>query len=99
MINCNYYLTHQLKHMFIVLKTPSHQDHSFEYPQHMFCLRYEMNNFQLSTLIWGPGIISNPYKIRVKHLRWINSFNDFTCRSLRNIQEKKGCRPLIEIFI
>ena len=37
-------------------KEPSHPDCSFEYPQHMFWLRNKKNNFQLPTLIWGPGI-------------------------------------------
>ena len=36
-------------------KEPSHRDGSFEYPQHMFWLRTKKNDFQLSTLIWGPG--------------------------------------------
>ena len=36
-------------------KEPSHRDGSFEYPQHMFWLRNKKNNFQLRTLIWGPG--------------------------------------------
>ena len=36
-------------------KEPSHQDGSFEYPQHMFWLRNKKNNFQLCILIWGPG--------------------------------------------
>ena len=36
-------------------KEPSHQDGSFEYPQHKFWLNNKKNNFQLRTLIWGPG--------------------------------------------
>ena len=36
-------------------KEPSHRDGYFEYPQHMFWLRNKKNNFQLHTLIWGPG--------------------------------------------
>ena len=35
-------------------KGPSHPGSSFEYPQHMFWLRNNKNNFQLHTLIWGP---------------------------------------------
>ena len=35
-------------------KELSHQDSSFEYPQHMFWLRNKKNNFQLRILIWGP---------------------------------------------
>ena len=53
-LNCDYFLIHQFIHMFCVLKEPSHQDGSFEYPQHMFRLRNKKNNFQLRTLIWGP---------------------------------------------
>ena len=34
-------------------KEPSHRDRSFEYPQHMFWLLNNKNNFQLHTLIWG----------------------------------------------
>ena len=37
-------------------KEPSHVDGSFEYPQHMFWLRNKKINFQLYTLIWGPGL-------------------------------------------
>ena len=36
-------------------KELSHRDGSFEYLQHMFWLRNKKNNFQLHTLIWGPG--------------------------------------------
>ena len=39
----------------IVIIIISHRDGSFEYPQHMFWLRNKKNNFQLRTLIWGPG--------------------------------------------
>ena len=35
-------------------KEPSHQDGSFEYPQHMFWLRNKNNNFLLRTLTWRP---------------------------------------------
>ena len=53
-------------------KEPSHRDSSFEYPQHMFWLRNTKNNFQLRTLIWGPGnvghkgIILNLYIIYIQ---------------------------------
>ena len=53
-------------------KEPSHGDSSFEYPQHMFWLRNKKNNFQLRTLIWGPGnvghirIILNLYIIYIQ---------------------------------
>ena len=33
------------------------RDGSFEYPQHMFWLRNKKNNFQLRSLIWGPGVM------------------------------------------
>ena len=39
-------------------KEPSHPDGSFEYPQHMIWLRNKKNNFQLHTLIRGPGFES-----------------------------------------
>ena len=39
-------------------KEPSHQDGSFDHPQHMFWLRNKKNNFQLPTLIWGPAMIT-----------------------------------------
>ena len=51
---CDYFLIHRLKHVFWVLKEPSHRDISFEYPQHMFWLGNKKNNFQLRTLILGP---------------------------------------------
>ena len=35
-------------------KEPSHEDGSFEFPQHMVWLRNKKNNFQLCTLIWWP---------------------------------------------
>ena len=37
-------------------KESSHRDGSFEYQQHMFLLRNEKNNFQISALIWGTDI-------------------------------------------
>ena len=43
----NYFLTHPFKHVFMVLK-----DGSFEYPQHMFLLRFKKNNFVSYNLIW-----------------------------------------------
>ena len=42
-------------------KEPSHRDGSFEYPQHTFWLRNKNNNFQLSTLIWGPNTECSPF--------------------------------------
>ena len=54
-LNCNYFLTPQFKHVFWALKKQSHLDSSFEYPQHIFWLRNMKNNFQILTLIWGPG--------------------------------------------
>ena len=47
-LNCDYFLIHQFKHVFWVLKRTV----SFKYPQHMFWLRNKKNNFQLYTLIW-----------------------------------------------
>ena len=35
-------------------KESSHLDGSFEYPQHMFCLRNKENSFPIRTLIWRP---------------------------------------------
>ena len=35
-------------------KEPSHQDGSFEYPQHVLWLRNKKNNFQILSLIWRP---------------------------------------------
>ena len=54
-LNCDFFLIHQFKHVFWLLKEPSRRDSSFEYPHHMFWLRNKKNNFQLSTLIWGPA--------------------------------------------
>ena len=44
---CKYFLTHQFKHVFWELKRTVSLRRSFEYPQHMFWLRNEKNNFQL----------------------------------------------------
>ena len=41
---------------FVCSKESSHGDGSLEYPQYMFWLRDKKNNFQLQTLIWGPGL-------------------------------------------
>ena len=56
-LNCDYFLIHQFKHAFWVLK----RDGSFKYPQHTFWLRNKKNNSQLCTLIWGLDsyILSN----------------------------------------
>ena len=54
---CDYFLIHQLKHVFWVPKRTVSSRRSFEYPQHMFWLRNKKNNFQLRTLIWGPALV------------------------------------------
>ena len=33
-------------------KEPPHRDGSFEYPQHLFWLRNNKNNYELRTLVW-----------------------------------------------
>ena len=53
------FLSISLNMCFVCSKEPSHQDGSFEYPQHMFWLRNNKNNFQLHTLIWGTGMQCN----------------------------------------
>ena len=35
-------------------KEPSNGDGSFEYPQHMFCMRNKENIHPICTLIWRP---------------------------------------------
>ena len=47
------FLSVSLNMCFRCSKEPSHRDGSFEYPQHMFWLRNNENNFQLRSLIWG----------------------------------------------
>ena len=42
-------------------KEPSHRDGSFEYPQHMFCMRNKENSFPIRTLIWRPEKLYNPW--------------------------------------
>ena len=49
------FLSISLNMCFGFSKEPSHRDGSFKYPQHTFWLRNKKNNFQLRTLIWGPG--------------------------------------------
>ena len=50
------FLSISLNMCFGYSKEPSHQDGSFKYPQHMFWLRNNKNNFQVRTFIWGPAI-------------------------------------------
>ena len=53
------FLSISLNMCFRCSKEPSHQEGSFEYPQHMFWLRNKKNNFQLRTFIWGPKLKEN----------------------------------------
>ena len=53
----NIFLSISLNMCFECSNKPSHRDGSFEYPQHMFWLRYKKYNFQVHTLIWGPGLL------------------------------------------
>ena len=58
-------------------KEPSHREGSFEYPQHIFWLRNKKNNFQLRTLIWGPGnnseiILKTFIHVILKVVEWIS---------------------------
>ena len=49
-------------------KEPSHQDSSFEYPQHMFWLRNTKNNFQLRTATGGLSIILRKKNLKIDKL-------------------------------
>ena len=60
---------------------PSHKEGSFEYPQHMFWMENEENNFPIRTLIWGPDLIKmkkvnkqclldTPRTVRVSEKTW-----------------------------
>ena len=49
--NSVFFLYYQFKHVFWMLKKPSHWTGSIEYPQHLFWLSNEKNNFQLCTHI------------------------------------------------
>ena len=64
-------------------KEPSPWDGSFEYPQHMVCLRTEKNYFQLRTLIWRPELW---YILFTKHIIGIpfvyETFSMNICRLL-----------------
>ena len=51
------FLSISLNMCFGCLKETSHRGGSFEYPQHMFRLKNMKNNFQVRTLIWGPGVV------------------------------------------
>ena len=46
-------------------KEQSNRDGSFVYTQHKFGLRNKKNNFQLHTLIWGPGTIMSTPGFRI----------------------------------
>ena len=66
---------------FVCSKQLSYREGSFEYPQHMFQLRNKKNNFQLHTLIWGPGTIMSTLRFRIMKM--------FTC-NLDQILPKNG---------
>ena len=53
--NCVYFLTHQFKHVFWVLKQTVSLRRFFEYPQNIFWLRNKKVNFPVDTLIWRPA--------------------------------------------
>ena len=55
------FLSFSLNMCFGCSKEPSIRDGSFEYPQHMFCLRNKKNIFQLRTLIWRPAFSLRKY--------------------------------------
>ena len=52
-VNCDYFLIHQFKRMFLVFKEPSHRDGSFEYSQHMFWLKNEEKSFSVTHTYLG----------------------------------------------
>ena len=58
----NIFLPINLNMCFGCSKEPSHGDGSFEYPQHMFCLKIEKNNFQLHTFILNKGEVGTIFK-------------------------------------
>ena len=47
------FLPVNLKKYFVCSKEPSHEDGSFDYPQHMFWLRNKKNSVELRTLYLG----------------------------------------------
>ena len=51
------FLPINLNMCFVCSKEPSHEDGSFEYPQHMFWMRSKENSFTIHTLIRRPFIV------------------------------------------
>ena len=62
-------------------KELSHRDGSFEYPQHMFWLRNNRNDFQLHTLIWG--LFNGGHNVSYMYVYGLNI--------LRVFKKKKRC--------
>ena len=56
--NVNIFLPINFNIFFGCSKEPSHLDRSFEYPQHMFCLRNKKIKFSLHTLNLSPAVHS-----------------------------------------
>ena len=52
----NTFLTHQLKHIFLVLKKNPLIETVLLNTHNMFCLRNKNNNFSFPTFIWQPEI-------------------------------------------
>ena len=77
--NAIIFLSISLNMCFGCLKEPSHRDGSFEYPQHMFWLRNQKNNFQLRTLIRGPGSCSSTLKEQTQY----TTYGAITVRGMR----------------
>ena len=49
------FLSNDLNVCFGCSNEPYEWDGSFEYQQHMFCMRNKENNFPIRTLIWRPA--------------------------------------------
>ena len=73
-------------------KEPSHQDDSFEHPQHIVSLRNKKTNFQLHILNWGPDLLHYvtcaPAKFEVA---WSNSLGEAFTRKYIIIPPRKLC--------
>ena len=58
-------------------KELSHQDGSFEYPQHMFWFRNKQNNFQLHTFIWRPEQIVVVFFCKCTNKTFMKTYMDY----------------------
>ena len=73
-------------------KEPSHREGSFEYPQHMFWLSNNKNNFQMHSLIWGPDFLTQLLKHILRVLKRTVSLSS-SCKYVFSIRVENRVNP------